>query len=96
MSNERLCVCGHNKGWHDKWPERECGICPCEYRPVLDWPDADGHWWCDKRDEVLQAAVIDTGVMVGAFNGWVYRNEFEEHHGPAQFTKCEPNPFEGK
>lgn len=59
--SECVCICGHPKSEHKResgcvfgWGITDArGECNCQqFRPVLDWPDAEGWWWC--HSEVLQ------------------------------------------
>lgn len=100
MSDELLCVCGHQEEQHH--PDK--GVCRCLlFRPVLPWPDAEGCWWfaCDDPDFEPQrgllrfwmsphyglVALCDDGDITD-FDTWPL------HHGTASFTRLlEQNPF---
>lgn len=94
-----VCVCGHSKSYHENWP-RDCGSCPCAYRPVLDWPDSEGWWWMHTTEAgsqlALAAFVVKRQAICIAIVGVPQLDYTEQSDaaGPARFTKLlEPNPF---
>ena len=78
-------------------------MCECgcdEFRPVLPWPDAEGWWYMQSEEfESMSYARLMDGELVAAvalyetYRDECGREEFTKKHGPAKFTKCEPNPF---
>lgn len=96
MSEQETCVCGKSKSYHENWP-RDCGPCPCVYRPVLDWPDSEGNWWCDKFTVPAKVSYVRGVLLVGGWQSWYDRREFESLIGPAAFVKlAEACPFTRK
>lgn len=103
MSAE-LCVCGKKKSEHgftQDVTKTECtweGDCE-EYRPVLDWPDAEGWWWCAGDDFaarlVLAGQDFHNQRYVSMHGGAHTKTQFEAYFGvTARFTRLlEPNPF---
>ena len=78
--SEPMCVCGHGKNDHaqavdgdgKELPEREwCRCCGCDlYNPILPWPDAEGWWWSEIKQRVVECTtnraelcVMDCGQM---------------------------------
>ena len=98
----KVCVCGDEKGDH-RFSDDEThvestwdGSCH-RFRPVLDWPDSEGLWWCSVGEMVnaihLRHDGCD-GFIVSSFLEDNDRESFTELHGPASFTKLlESNPF---
>lgn len=109
-----LCVCGHEKVCHTE-PESKCdcdyslGLCECrDYRPVLDWPDSEGWWWCSwfTTDHKAEIELVEAWKCRYDSGMCFYSDFYEEtvsqedygrkdtSDGPARFTKLvETNPF---
>jgi hypothetical protein len=103
---EPICICGHGKERHTgmsgddryckEWVQRGewTSHCPCEnYRPILDWPDAPGWWWCNLFPSIVFAKAGSVAIQVSE-NGhdWWIRQEL----APARFVRVletETNPL---
>lgn len=109
----KLCVCGCNEDEHhaiheeSHYPEsrtvetwQACEKHGCSnFRPVLDWPDAEGWWWCAGDDFaarlVLAGQDFHNQRYVSMHGGAHTKTQFEAYFGvTARFTRLlEPNPF---
>lgn len=100
---EAICVCGHTSKEHGALSRQCYGadgcFCPA-FRPCLPWPDSEGEWRIETKAKIVGTLCYARPHRESfeiLFFGRLYvwnRDEFEEHHGPARFTKLlEKNPF---
>lgn len=123
MSDE-LCVCGHDANAHKLVKRARdgkvigrfhCEVCAADpkrrcarYKPVLDWPDAEGWYYAtlgpDRFGKSYKTMALATlgengygGPVVMRIStveqGTYYRDDATMHFGPMAFTKAESNPF---
>lgn len=107
MTDEPKCVCGCTKAEHyfqheqSHYPEsrtvelwQACERHNCgNFRPVLDWPDAEGWWW-SKRQGAVWFNATSNRIFATEFESGLRPSEWGEYFRNDRFTRCELNPFE--
>ena len=102
VAGDGLCVCGHGKNDHaqavdgdgKELPEREwCRCCGCDlYNPILPWPDAEGWWWSEIKQRVVECTTNRAELCLMNCGQMWWQDEWQKINEGDRFCRA-PNPF---